>query len=170
MELQFERFDKSKHERKYFTCGVEALDNYLQKQASQDLKRNVTQLYVKATPDGDVCAYYTLSAYTMVLDDLPPDFAKKLPRHPNVPAILLGRLAIDKRLQGQGLGRVTIVDALARAFLVSTESIGATAVVVDAIDEKAAGFYRHYGFIPLPSNPLKLFIPMGTIKELLGKV
>lgn len=166
MEPQFERFDKSKHERKHFTCGVEALDDYLKKQASQDIKRGVTQLYVRANEEGDIGAYYTLSAYTVALDELPPDFAKKLPRHPNVPAILLGRLAVHKQLQGQGLGSVTIADALMRAFVVSSEWIGVGAVVVDAIGESAAEFYQRHGFMLLPNSPLKLFVPITTVKQM----
>jgi predicted GNAT family N-acyltransferase len=101
------------------------------------------------------------------LADLPDDLARTLPRYPQLPVTLLGRLAVDESTKGQGLGEHLLLDALHRS-LAHAEQIAAIAVVVDAKDENAGSFYRHYGFIPLQAQPSRLFVPMRSIAQLLG--
>lgn len=113
-----------------------------------------------------VIGYYTLSAFGVSLRDLPNEIIKKLPAYPIVPVTLLGRLALDQRYRGQELGEFLLIDALKRALKQSSQ-IAAAAVVVDAIDEKAAGFYRHFEFLDFPDKPGRLFLPMQTIANLL---
>ena len=113
-----------------------------------------------------VIGYYTLSAFGVALQDLPDEVVRKLPAYPIVPVTLLGRLALDQRYRGQGLGEFLLVDALKRALKQSSQ-IAAAAVVVDAIDETSAGFYRHFEFINFPDKPGRLFLPMKTIASLL---
>lgn len=154
-----------KHHRAAFSCGVEALDTYLHRQAGQDLKKRAAVPFV-ITPDGETIAgYYTLSQYAVQLDEIPSEVARKLPRYPVVPATLLGRLAVSSAFRGQGLGATLLMDALYRALLHSKEMASA-GVVVDAKDAAAVSFYQKYGFLELPKVERRLFLPMGTVEEL----
>lgn len=152
------------HERAGFDCGVEALDAYLRSQASQDQRRKVAACYVLVSPEAPtrIRGYYTLSTYGIRLSGLPAETRKRLPRYPEVPAALIGRLAVDRRDQGRGLGEFLLMDALARVLEIERE-IGVFAVVVNARNPAAAEFYRRYEFIPFPSEPLRLFLPVATI-------
>lgn len=154
-----------RHKRAAFSCGVPMLDRYLQKQAGQDVSKHVTAAFV-ITPDGETIAgFYTLSAHTVNLGDLPDHVAKKLPRYPNVPATLLGRLAVSLDFRGKGVGELPLVDAFKRV-LASAQNIASAVVVVDAKDEGAREFYLRHDFIPLPSQPNRLFYPVKTIEKL----
>jgi GNAT superfamily N-acetyltransferase len=156
------------HDRTAFHCGAEALDRYLKQQARQDADKRVAAPFVAVRlPDTVVLGYYTLSASVLTLTDLPDELARKLPRYPQLPVTLLGRLAVDQSTKGQGLGEHLLLDALHRS-LAHADQIAAMAVVVDAKDESAAAFYRHFGFIPLQTQPSRLFVPMRSIAELLG--
>jgi GNAT superfamily N-acetyltransferase len=156
------------HDRTAFHCGAEALDRYLKQQARQDADKRVAAPFVAVRlPDTVVLGYYTLSASALTLTDLPDELARKLPRYPQLPVTLLGRLAVDQSTKGQGLGEHLLLDALHRS-LAHADQIAAMAVVVDAKDESAAAFYRHYGFIPLQTQPSRLFVPMRSIEQLLG--
>jgi ribosomal protein S18 acetylase RimI-like enzyme len=155
----------SRHDRAAFSCGVEALDAYLHKQAGQDLKKRAAVPFV-ITPDGKtVAGYYTLSQYAVQLDAIPHEVAKKLPKYPVVPATLLGRLAVSSAFRGQGLGSMLLMDALHRTLLHSREMASA-GVVVDAKDAGALAFYKKYGFLELPKVERRLFLPMGTVEQL----
>jgi predicted GNAT family N-acyltransferase len=118
-------------------------------------------------PDTVVLGDCTLSASVLTLTDLPDELTRKLPRDPQLPVTLLGRLAVDQSTKGKGLGEHLLLDALHRS-LAHADQIAAMAVVVDAKDESAAAFYRHYGFIPLQTQPSRLFVPMRSIAQLLG--
>ena len=153
------------HDRLAFSCGVAALDRYLHTQAGQDVRRHVANCFV-ATPETSniVAGYYTFSATSIPLADLPADHAKRLPRHPVVPAALIGRLAVDRRYRGAGLGAGLISDAIRRA----TRSEAAVfAVVVDAKDDAAAAFYLHHSFRPFASRPASLYLPIATAIKLI---
>ncbi len=157
----------SKHNRAAFSCGVEALDRYLQRQAGQDVSKRVAAVFV-LTPDGHTIAgYYSLSAHVVNLGDLPANVAKKLPRYPSVPATLLGRLAVSTDFRGHGIGELLLLDAL-RRVLANTREIASAMIVVDAKDENARNFYLHHDFIPLPTQPNRLFYPVKTIEKLFG--
>ena len=156
------------HDRTAFRCGAEALDRYLRQQARQDADKRVAAPFVAVKPPAtQVLGYYTLSASVLTLADLPDELVRKLPRYPQLPVTLLGRLAVDESTKGQGLGEHLLLDALHRS-LAHADQIAAMAVVVDAKDENAAAFYRHYGFIPLQTQPSRLFVPMRSIAQLLG--
>jgi ribosomal protein S18 acetylase RimI-like enzyme len=155
------------HDRAHFSCGVPALDTYLQKQARQDVRRRVAVAFV-ATPDGKTIAgYYTLSQYSVELGVLPEEIAGKLPRYPLVPATLIGRLAVSAAFRGQGIGELLLMDALSRSLKGSRE-VASAAVIVDAKDDGAAAFYRKYGFLELPKIAMRLFLPMATVEALFG--
>ncbi len=156
------------HDRTAFHCGAEALDRYLRQQARQDADRRVAAPFVAVRPpDTRVLGYYTLSASVLTLADLPEDLARKLPRYPQLPVTLLGRLAVDQSTRGQGLGEHLLLDALSRS-LDHADQIAAMAVVVDAKDEAAAAFYRHFGFLTLQAQPRRMFVPMRLVAQLLG--
>ena len=157
---------QKEHERQNFTCGSPALDRYLKNQALQDSDKRVAAVFALVQPPASqVLGYYTLSASTIHADEVPPEFARKLPRYPQLPVTLLGRLAIDQGLKGQGMGQFLLMDALHRS-LQAAAGIAAMAVVVDAKDALAADFYQHFGFIPLNLSISRLFLPMKTIATL----
>ncbi|HIE4434864.1 TPA: GNAT family N-acetyltransferase [Burkholderia multivorans] len=149
----------SHHDRSQFECGSTALDRYLRELVTQDVRRRVAACFVMLD-DNVVAGYYTLSAAGIALADLPRDVARKLPRYPAVPAIRMGRLAVDLKYRGRGLGAALLVNALRRA---AQSEIPAVALAVDAKDERAADFYRHFGFIQLGSDRLSLFLPLATV-------
>ena len=154
------------HDRSVFSCGNDALDTYLKKRASQEAKKKIATTFVMVgNQPSEIIGYYTLSATSILLDDLPDKISKKLPRYPQVPATLLGRLAIDRRHQGRGYGEILILDALRRSLNAATV-VASYAVVVAAIDEHARSLYEHYGFCVFPDRKLRLFIPMKTISDL----
>jgi ribosomal protein S18 acetylase RimI-like enzyme len=120
------------------------------------------------TPDGKTIAgYYTLSQFSLQLDAIPDEIARKLPKYPIVPATLIGRLAVSAGFRGQRLGEMLLMDAFNRS-LRSSRSVASAAVVVDAKDEQARSFYRKYGFRELPRVSMRLFLPMTTIEQLFG--
>ena len=156
------------HDRTAFHCGADALDRYLKQQARQDADKRVAAPFVAVNPPNTrVLGYYTLSASVVTLTDLPDELTRKLPRYPQLPVTLLGRLAVDQSARGRRLGEHLLLDALHRS-LTHADEIAAMAVVVDAKDENAAAFYRHYGFIPLQAQPRRLYVPMRVVAQLLG--
>lgn len=154
------------HQRDTFSCGAESLDRYFRQQAGQDLRRNLAVPYVLVDTSADVVAgYYTLSNLSIVPASILQSMAARVGRYQAIPAILLGRLAVDQRYQGQGLGKMLLMDALFRALEISFRT-GAWAVVVDAIDDSARAFYERYGFIRVVDDEYRLFLPIQTIKQL----
>jgi len=160
-----ELLDK-KHNRKDFDCGKELLNDYLKTQAGQDVKRKLSACFVLADSETKVIqGYYTLSNNSIPLSSFSEQIQKKLPKsYDSIPTTLLGRLAIDKKYQGKGIGKIILIDALKRSFGISNE-IGSFGIIVDPIDEEAKGFYQKYDFIEL-LNSGKMFIATQTLKEL----
>ncbi len=141
------------HDRGAFACGSQILDRYFREQVSQDVRRRVAACFVAVGVNGQVVAYYTLAATALAMSALPPARAKKLPRYPVIPAILLGRLAVASEHQGRRLGAALVADALLRS---TRSEIAGYAMMVDAKDEAAHCFYRHLEFEPLPSDAGRL--------------
>jgi ribosomal protein S18 acetylase RimI-like enzyme len=155
------------HDRIAFSCGDEALDRYFHSQVSQDVRRHITHCFVAVEREtGAIAAYYTLAAASIPTPDLPPDLARRLPRYPSMPAVRIGRLAVDHRFRGRGIGAALLMDAARRTLEVPP---AAFALVVDAKNEQAAAFYRHHGFIPIERQPLTLFLPLATAAKVLLK-
>lgn len=150
------------HRRKQFDCGEISLNSYLQQYARQNIKHRINKVFVATPFDSPsvIAGYYTLSAGGVSVADLPQTLKQRLPNYP-VPIALLGRLAVDKNYQGQGLGSILLVDAIQRVEQVS-EILAVYAVVVDALNTTAAGFYQQFGFIPFPEKPLRLFLPLNV--------
>lgn len=161
-----ELLDK-KHHREDFDCGKELLTNYLKTQAGQDIKRKLSVCFVLSENETSIQGYYTLSNNSIPLSSFPEHIQKKLPKSYNViPTTLLGRLAIDKKYQGQGLGKILLIDTLKRCYEIAQE-IGSFAVVVDPIDKEAEKFVEKYDFIRLPDSK-KMFLATKTLQELFG--
>jgi len=139
-----------------FTCGQAALDAWLCDHAQRSERERTARTYVVIDADGEQLAgFYCLSSYSVERATFGgAALARNTP--PRVPVVLLGRLAIHTEYQGHGLGASMLHDAVRRATDVS-DRIGSRALVVDAIDDNAAAFYRHHGFRPFPADPLTLF-------------
>lgn len=148
----------SQANRNAFDSTSEPLNHYLKKQASQDVKRRVATCFTLVAESSDIIGYYTLAATGIALSGFPDAVRRKLPRYPMVPAVLMGRLAVDRRYGGQGFGSLLIADALKR---ISRSDIAVYALVVDAKDDAAVGFYQNFGFIPFDDKPYKLFFPIS---------
>jgi ribosomal protein S18 acetylase RimI-like enzyme len=148
------------HNRTAFRCGVESLDRYFRQQVTQDVRRRVANCFVAAERvTGEVAGFYTLATSAVSNAELPPDITKRLPRYSTIPAILLGRLAVDLRFAGRGVGSGLLADA---AFRSARSEPAAFTLLVDAKDDTAAAFYRKHGFIPIASSPHSLFLPIAT--------
>ena len=153
-------------DRTAFAWGADALDRYLKIQASQDMRRHFASCFVVVDQTtAAIAGYYTLAAARLDPAEIPAELARRLPRYPEIPAALIGRLAVDRLYKGQGLGRVMIVDAVGRALQSDT---AAFAVIVDAKDAAAAAFYRHVQFEPIAGNPNSLFLPVSFFAKLKG--
>ena len=161
-----ELLDTGRHDRSRFSCGVEALDRYLQSQAGQDARRRVAAPYVLLQPPSPaVLGFYTLSNTSIQAAELPSALVKKLPRYPVLPATLLGRLAVDTQQRGKAFGTLLLLDALNRCLRSETASL---AVIVDAKDDTAVSFYERHEFYRLPDQANRLFKPMAEIDRLFG--
>jgi hypothetical protein len=155
--------------KKSFSCGNETLDNYLHKQANQDIRRYLSACFILPGQNNTILGYYTLSNDRISQDLLPFEIARSLPNsYKDLPVTLLGRLAIDKQYKGQGLGGNLLLDALYRCYISSLQ-IGSMAVVVDPIDDNAISFYQQYDFIMLPDSR-RMFLSMDTVKSLFNSV
>lgn len=153
------------HDKVHFNCGKQLLDNYMHTQAKQDMKRKLSACFVLAD-DKKVKGYYTLSSTSVLRSQLTEEVIKKLPpSYIDLPATLLGRLAVDTNYKGQRLGELLLIDALKRSYDTSVNSVGSMTIVVDPIDAEAVNFYKKYGFILLPDSG-KMFIPMNTVAQL----
>jgi ribosomal protein S18 acetylase RimI-like enzyme len=155
----------SSHDRTAFSCGVPALDRYLRELATQDVRRRVSNCFVALDPSDKIAGYYTFAATSLPLTELPSDQAKRLPRYSSFPACLVGRLAVDQRFRGRGLGSQLIVDAIARAMRAEPAIF---ALIVDAKDEVALGFYEHLGFQRFASRPMTLYLPIAEAARRIG--
>ena len=156
--------DASIHDRAGFTCGDAALDQYLKTQAGQDMRRGFANVIVAVKPGGnELCGYYTLSAASIDLTSLPDNLRNKLPRYGQVPAVLLGRLAVSQNLQGQGLGALLLADAVKRS---DRSELGWAVLLIKAKHEQAASFYHRFGFQSFTHDQLLLWATRGELKKL----
>jgi ribosomal protein S18 acetylase RimI-like enzyme len=157
----------AEHGRGSFHCGEEALDRYFKTQATQDIRRRIANCFVAVEAAGGLVAgYYTIAAASIPLVELPPEEARRLPRYPTVPAVRIGRLAVDQRFQGRGLGGALLVDA-ARRSIQSPPAV--YALLVGAKNDQAVAFYQRYLFRPMAGLPRTLFLPLATAQKALLK-
>jgi ribosomal protein S18 acetylase RimI-like enzyme len=153
-----------KLDRAAFTSGNDKIDAYFRATVSQDVKRKYAACYVLIEKEtGKLAGFYTLSSSNFPLMEIPPEVARKLPRYPTIPAILIGWLGRDIAFKRQSIGEMLLHDAI---FRIMSSPVGAYALVADAIDDKAAAFYREHQFTPFLSKPLSLYLPLATAMSL----
>jgi GNAT superfamily N-acetyltransferase len=167
--FRIEPLDSRRHDRTTFVCGAPALDQYLKMQATQEMRRKAAAVFVMVALDapGQIVGYFTLSAMALAQSDVPEAARRHVPRYPLVSATLIGRLAVAKERQGQGVGAMLLAPALRKAYD-NANVVGSSMVVVDAIDEHAVRFYEAHGFIRLPES-MRLIIPMRAIGEVIKR-
>ncbi|MDN5881268.1 MAG: GNAT family N-acetyltransferase [Nitrosospira sp.] len=148
------------HDRQRFNCGRQELNGWLRQVARQHQDKSLSKTFVAVREEepARICGYYALTLTELESRHLPPGKRKNLPRR--VPGVRLGRLAVDQRFQGKGLGELLLVNALSRAQRIYDEA-GGIGLFVDAVDEQVAGYYKRFGFMTAPDNPLLLFFPVG---------
>jgi ribosomal protein S18 acetylase RimI-like enzyme len=153
------------HDRAAFECGNLSLDNYLRQQARQDGERGVARVFVATRADSpkEILGYYALSAAMVARAALPDDVSRRLPRHA-IPAAQVGRLAVDRRNAGRGLGKILLADALLKSDA-AAESMAVALIVVDPIDQVARSFYRSFGFRELEGLQSQMFLMRGVGKS-----
>jgi GNAT superfamily N-acetyltransferase len=163
-DWHIERLARS-HDRTGFDCGILVLSEWLKQRAGQYDKRDLSRTYVAARRgESIVLGYYAISSHRVSHEALPVEQSKGLP-HLDLPVVLLGRLAVDRSVQGKGLGALLLVDALRRAEFLA-EHVGIRTVEVDAIDNAARGFYLKFGFTALLDDPRHLFLPIAAARKL----
>ena len=159
----------SSHDRGGFDCGVMPLNCYLRETARQHIAKGIAKTFVlgeeTAVAPKRVLGFFTVSLCQLLGDDVPSKWAKKLPDQ--IPAMRLGRLAVARTRQGEGLGKVLLVAAIYKVASVA-DAAGGIGLFVDARTEAAAAFYARFGFEPTPTGPLTLFMPMDTLRRPLG--
>jgi GNAT superfamily N-acetyltransferase len=163
-----EPFDPDKHDRAAFSCGVEQVDNFFKKTANKLARADNARIYVMSSAEGNLIGFYALNAHAIHYQDLPKKYARTRPAHGSIPAAFLSMIGVDQRHAGQGCGGDLLVDALLR-IAAAAESIGIAAVILDILDDGNAeliarrqALYAKYGFQSLPSNPLRMFLPVAT--------
>lgn len=151
------------HDRHEFDCGRKELNDWLRQVARQHQDKGLSKTFVAVNEEvsARIYGYYALTLAELENRHLPEAWRKRLPRR--IPGVRLGRLAVDRQLQGMGLGQLLLVDALKRAQRIYAEA-GGIGLFVDALDEQAAGYYRSFGFGASPDNPLLLFLSTKIIE------
>jgi ribosomal protein S18 acetylase RimI-like enzyme len=149
------------HDRKAFRCGEAELDDWFQRRASQDERRNIARVFVACDDGLGIVGFYSLSSFTLGLTDLPDEIARKLPHYDAIPAALIGRLARDVRVHGRGIGELLLADAV-RRILAAGSTLAVFAIVVDAKNAAAVANYGEFGFRAFPLRRDRLFLLTST--------
>jgi predicted GNAT family N-acyltransferase len=157
------------HGRAAFSCGQPDLDDWFRRRASQDEKRNIARVFVVVDDKRRVVGFYSLSSFTLAIEDLPDEIARKLPRYDAIPAALIGRLAHDQQVRGERIGELLLADAV-RRIVDAGRSLAVFAIVVDAKDEHAVAFYEGFGFTRFPTRSGRLFLLTSTAAEAFTRV
>ena len=173
-QLFIDPLDPARHDRQSFSCGAARLDNFLKRTARKHHSDDFTRVWVAT--DGRsprILGWYALNAHALEVADLPDDVVRGAPRHGVVPAVYLSMIAVDRRHQGRGLGRILMADALHRVAS-AADQVGVRVVVLDVIEDggdeataRRLAFYGAIGFQPLPDRPLRMFIGIETIRRAL---
>lgn len=167
-------FDPKTQDRAAFSCGVPQIDNYLKLTAKKGSKADVVRIWVAIDAENRIAGFYGINMHAVAIKDMPSAYAKKAMKHGLLPAAFIAMIGVDKKQQGKGIGSALVADALNRIARAS-EQIGTCVVVLDIFDEGDAGavarrkaYYEAFGFLPLPSQPLRLFMPIATARALSG--
>lgn len=162
--LRIEPLDRHRHDRAAFSCGEPRIDAYLKTRAAGLMDVESTRVWVACLDAGrDIVGFYALNAHGIDASALPPELRKRLPSHHPIPAIFLSNIGVTSTHQGAGVGSYLLADAFARAASVA-DQIGAAFIVLDALSEAAARFYRRHGFIDLPDPAGRMVIAMRHVR------
>jgi GNAT superfamily N-acetyltransferase len=158
------------HDRKSFDCGIQVLNAFLQKTARQHREKGLSNTYVMVDEGSllKIVGYFTLAFFEVQIEGLPELYSRKLPKSSRLSAAKLARLAVEKRCQGSGYGSLILAEAIKRVVSAARESGAITGFFVDAKDEQAKKFYLQFDFIPLQDDPLKLFLPLKTLMNVVS--
>lgn len=159
---------RGKHSTDGFQCGEKSLDTWLEKHARQAEVSGSARVFVTAVEGDRVVGFYALAAASVNPGDATERLMRGQSKHQTIPAILIGRLAIDGAHQGNQVGRSLLRDALLRSAT-AADSIGARAVIVHAISDRAVHFYARFGFEPSPTDPHHLILLMKDLRKLLAQ-
>lgn len=167
-----EPLDPAKHDRAAFSCGISQVDNFFRRTANKLARADNIRTFVMAGPDGELIGFYAVNAHAIDYTELPERFARNRPAHGTIPAAYISMIGVDSRFQGRGYGGDLLVDCLTR-LAGAADALGIALVMLDVLDcgdpdkvAKRLALYTSYGFAPLPSNGLRLFLPMGTVRML----
>lgn len=170
---RIEVFDPGRHDREGFSCGVEQVDNFFKRTANKLAKADNLRVFVLLNGENELVGFYAVNAHAVDYTELPAKFARTRPGHGSIPAAYISMIGVDRRFAGQGYGGVLLVDALTRLAKAADE-LGIAVVMLDVLDcgdpvlvEKRKILYRGYGFLPLPSNELRHFLPIATIRQMI---
>ena len=165
-------FDPKIHGRKTFSCGVAKIDNYLKRTAKKHSKTDVVRIRVIMDTDNDIVGFYGINTHSIAVKDLPEFYQKKAGNRSCLPAVFIAMIGVDQTQQNNGIGKALIADALYRIAKISDE-IGITVIVLDVSEDgdpdavvRRKTYYENFGFLPLPDQPLRLFMPIQTARQL----
>lgn len=168
-------FDPRAHDRAAFSCGVAQIDNFLKLTAKKGSKADVVRIWVMVDAQNRIVGFYGINMHAIAIDDMPPAYAKKAMRHGLLPAAFISMLGVDRAQQGNGIGSALLADALHRIARAS-DKIGTCVIVMDVLDDgdkeamtRRKTYYESFGFNSLPDQPLRLFMPIATARELSSK-
>lgn len=171
---RIEPFDPERHDRAGFASGAPAVDNFLKKTANKLARADNLRLYAMTDTAGAMIGFYALSAHAVDYSDLPAKYPRTRPGHGGIPAAYISMIGVDARHQGRGYGGDLLVDALTR-IVQAADAIGIAVVILDVLDDgdpvqvaRRKALYASYGFQPLPSRPLRLFLPLATVRQLIA--
>lgn len=169
-----EPFDPDKHDRTAFSCGIDQVDNFFKKTANKLSKADNLRVWVMTDAKGGLIGFYATNAHSVDYQDLPAKYARTRPGHGQIPAAYISMIGVDQGFQSKGYGGDLLIDCLRRLARAS-EALGVAVVMLDVLDcgdpeqvERRLALYKGYGFQALLSNPLRLFLPMATVKTLLA--
>lgn len=167
-----EPLDPARHDRAAFSCGVRQVDNVFRRTANKLAKADNVRTFVMVGPEGELIGFHAINAHAIDYTELPDRFARNRPAHAGIPAAYISMIGVDSRFQGQGYGGDLLIDCLAR-LAGAADTLGIAVIMLDVLDcgdpdkvEKRLALYTSYGFEPLPSNGLRLFLPMATVRTL----
>lgn len=169
-----EPLDPAKHDRAAFSCGVDQVDNFFKKTANKLAAADNLRAFVMISPEGELIGFYALNAHSVDYTELPKEFARSRPGHGSIPAAYISMIGVNRRFNGKGYGGDLLIDALTRIAHVA-DNLGVAVVMLDVLDcgnpelvERRKKLYASYGFAPLPSNELRLFLPLATVRDVLA--
>ncbi|MCJ2183574.1 GNAT family N-acetyltransferase [Novosphingobium sp. 1949] len=167
-----EPLDPSKHNRAAFSCGVEQVDNFFKRTANKLARAGNLRVHVLTEPDGSIIGFYALNAHSIHYANLPETFKRDRPGHGTIPAAFISMIGVDSHYQGQGYGGDLLVDCL-RRIARAAEAVGIRVVLLDVLDcgspnevERRIELYSSYGFTSLPTQKLRMFLPLSNVEAL----